>query len=265
MKHFRALLYCAALMMASALTGCFPGGENHLDEEKDPHFQRGRNLASSQDFTGAVEEFERALEANPRSAAAHFELGWLYDTKINDPAAAIYHYQRHLLLLPDSERAQLVKERIRGCRQQLANAEFPLPNSQNLQREVDRLTAENVLLKQQLDAWRSQGAAKVLAAPSSGAASVRNASAPDGSAKGQPQPGVRLPVAPAPDRAPQGRPLSLMAVVPASSARRVHVIKERETIISIAAHYGIKPNALIAANPNVEPRRLRIGQSLNLP
>jgi tetratricopeptide (TPR) repeat protein len=245
MMHLRALLYCAALLMAPALTGCFPGGDNHLDEEKDPHFQRGRNLASSQDFKGAVEEFERALEANPRSAAAHFELGWLYDTKINDDAAAIYHYQRHLLLQPESERAPLVNERIRGCRQQLANTEFPLPNSQNLQREVDRLTAENLLLKQQLEAVRSQSGAIALAAQSSSAGIPRPAPAPERSAQGQPQP--------------------VSAVVPAPAARRVHVIRERETIISIAAQHGIKANALMAANPNIEPRRLRIGQSLNLP
>lgn len=256
MKHLRALLYCAVLMMAAALTGCFPGGDNHLDEEKDPHFQRGRNLASSQDFQGAVEEFERALESNPRSAAAHFELGWLYDTKINDAAAAIYHYQRHLLLQPASERAQLVKERIRGCRQQLANAEFPLPNSQNLQREVDRLTAENLLLKQQLEALRSQSAASALAGRPGGVALPANAPEVDR----PPQAEAQLQTASASSYKSQ-----ISNSPPPPSARRVHIIKERETIISIAAHYGIKASALMAANPKIDPRRLRIGQSLNLP
>lgn len=240
-------------MTAVALTGCFPGGDNHVDEEKDPHFQRGRNLASSQDFKGAVEEFERALETNPRSAAAHFELGWLYDTKINDYAAAIYHYQRHLLLQPDSERAQLVNERIRGCRQQLANTEFPLPNSQNLQREVDRLTSENLLLKQQLDALRKQEAANEQAAQSSGVLLARAAAATE-----------RLPQAP-PSQSFASASGAVPAPAPAFLSHRVHIIRERETITSIAAHYGVKPAALMAANPKVEPRHLRIGQSLNLP
>ena len=116
------------LLLAICGNGCIPG-DSHVDEEKDPHFQRGRNLASSQDFKGAVEEFEKALETNPRSAAAHFELGWLYDTKINDYAAAIYHYERYLQLQPNSPRAQSidVRERIRGCKRELANTEFPLP------------------------------------------------------------------------------------------------------------------------------------------
>jgi LysM repeat protein len=258
--HFRAFSSCAMLMLALALTGCFPGGENHLDEEKDPHFQRGRNLASSQDYKAAVEEFERALESNPRSAAAHFELGWLYDTKINDYAAAIYHYERHLLYEPDSERAQLVRERIRGCRQQLANAEFPLPNSQNLQRDVDRLTAENQMLKQQLEAVRNQFAAYAASVQASAAqsASARVASGSD-AAQGQFQSQPRgqiaaVPAAPAP-----------FAASAQAASRRVHVVRQRETFSSIAAQYGIKATALMAANPRVEPRRLRVGQSLNLP
>ena len=156
MLRLRAIGHCAFLfLLMICLGGCFQG-ENHLDEEQDPHFQRGRNLASSQDFKGAAQEFEKALETNPGSAAAHFELGWLYDTKLNDYAAAIYHYDRHLKLQPDSGRAALVRERIRGCKQELANSEFPLPNSRNLQREADRLNAENSLLKQQLEALRNQ-------------------------------------------------------------------------------------------------------------
>jgi tetratricopeptide (TPR) repeat protein len=257
MKRIRALVlaYCAAVLLAPILTGCFPGGENHLDEEKDPHFQRGRNLSSGQDFKGAAEEFERALETNPRSAAAHFELGWLYDTKLNDYAGAIYHYQRHLQLQPDSERAQLVNERIRGCKQQLANAEFPLPNSQNLQREVDRLTVENTRLKQEVDSLHNQlGAANAMAARAL-------AAAPNA---------AQVSAVRAERVAPPATRLLTAAAIPAPAAisapsRRVHVIREHETISSIAAHYGIRAAALLAANPRVEPRHLRVGQSLNIP
>jgi len=222
------------LALAVCLSGCIPG-DSHVDEEKDPHFQRGINLVNSQDFKGAVEEFEKALETNPRSAAAHFQLGWLYDTKINDGAAAIYHYQRHLQLMPNSDRAQSVQERIRLCKQELANAEFPLPNSQNLQRAVDRLTAENMALKQQLAALQHLAAARAdLAQP--GAELVR----------------VSASATPAVESA-------------AASHPRVHIVKERETISSIATQYGLKVSAILAANPRVDPRRLRIGQSLNLP
>jgi LysM repeat protein len=238
MLRLRVIGHCAVLfLLMSCLGGCYQG-ENHLDEEQDPHFQRGRNLAGSQDFKGAAQEFEKALETNPGSAAAHFELGWLYDTKLNDYAAAIYHYERHLKLQPDSERAALVRERIRGCKQELANSEFPLPNSRDLQREADRLNAENLLLKQQLEALRNQ-----LAAAQSRVDPARQAAAPAAA-----------------------RPETPRSTGPPAPARpRLHIVKSHETITSIAAEYGLKASAVLAANPRTDPRRLRIGQSLNLP
>jgi tetratricopeptide (TPR) repeat protein len=235
MLVFRVIArFAGVLALAVCLGGCIPG-DSHADEEKDPHFQRGRNLSNSQDYKGAAEEYEKALETNPRSAAAHFELGCLYESKLNDCAAAIYHYERHLQLCPDSDRAQLVRQHIRGCKQELANSEFPLPNSQNLQRELDRVTAENLALKQQLAALQRQPQARP--APAS-----------------PPVESARL--------APRA---SSAANSPAPSHPRVHIVRERETISSIAAHYGLKPGAILAANPRVDPRRLRIGQSLNLP
>jgi tetratricopeptide (TPR) repeat protein len=226
------------LLLAICGNGCIPG-DSRVDEEKDPHFQRGRNLASSQDFKGAVGEFEKALETNPRSGAAHFELGWLYDTKINDYAAAIYHYERYLQLQPNSQRAQSidVRERIRGCKRELAKTEFPLPNNQNLQREVDKLTAENLALRQQLEALRAQQRA---------------------AASNVPQSGVT-----ASSHSPGTAPVSPLAPAPARS--RVHIVKEWETISSIASQHGVKTSAVLAANPGVDPRRLRVGQALNLP
>jgi tetratricopeptide (TPR) repeat protein len=245
MLRLRAIGCCALLFL---LMGCWGGcvqGDSRLDEEKDPHFQRGRSLTSSQEFKRAAEEFEKALDANPRSAAAHFELGWLYDTKLNDYAAAIYHYQKHLELRPDSERAALVKDRIRGCKQELANTEFPLPNSKNLQKEVDRLNAENQALKQQIEVLNKQLA---LAPPSSPAQA-----APVATRYAAVQPATTTA---APTHA---------AEAALSSHARVHIVRSRETIFSIASEYHVRSSAILAANPQIDPRHLRVGQSLNLP
>jgi LysM repeat protein len=236
MLRLRGIGHCAVLFLLMSCTGgCFQA-DNHPDEETDPHYQKGRNLADGQDFKGAALEFEKALETNPHSAAAHFELGWLYDTKLNDYAAAIYHYERHLQFQPDSVRATLVRERIRGCKQELANSEFPLPNSRDLQRDVDRLTAENLLLKKQLEALKHQPAPGALMAPE------------------RVEPARLAAVAAAPPPAP-----------PAAARPRVHIVKPHETFTSIAAKYGLNRGALMAANPQTDPRRLRVGQSLNLP
>jgi cobalt/nickel transport system permease protein len=72
------------------------------------------------DFQGAIESFEKAVEVNPKSAPAHFELGCLYDQKASDPAAAIYHYERYLKLLPNSDKKDIVVTRVQACKLQLA-------------------------------------------------------------------------------------------------------------------------------------------------
>jgi len=263
MKCLRPIFCCAVfILVAAAVGGCFPGSDNHQDEERDPHFQRGRDLVNSQEFKAAADEFEKALETNPRSAAAHFELGCLYDNNLKDYAAAIYHYERLLVLVPDSPRAPLVRERIRGCKLELAGTEFPLPNSQNLQRELYALTEENRLLKRQLDEARSHPGAGAAPLPASAAAP---APAPAGPARvialasaKPPPPAAPSPVVSAPQ--PANPPAS-----PEPSHPRTYVIQPNDSIYSVATRYGLKPSAVLAANPNVNPTHLRIGHNLNLP
>jgi LysM repeat protein len=42
-------------------------------------------------------------------------------------------------------------------------------------------------------------------------------------------------------------------------------VQSKDAFYSIAKKYGVKVDALMAANPGVEPRRLKIGQTLNIP
>src|SRR3984885_8130345 len=98
-----------------ALSGCEPG-ESQLDEKKEPHYVLGESRVNAMDYQGAIEAFEESLEANPHSASAHFELACLYDEKISDPAAAIYHYQQYLKYNPNAENAEIVTQRINSCK-----------------------------------------------------------------------------------------------------------------------------------------------------
>ena len=87
---------------------------------KSSSYLAGKSRVNTRDFKGAIESFEKAVEVNPKSAPAHFELGWLYDQKESDPAAAIYHYERYLKLSPNSGKEEMVKSLILACKQQLA-------------------------------------------------------------------------------------------------------------------------------------------------
>ncbi|MEI9865892.1 MAG: hypothetical protein WDN00_15350 [Limisphaerales bacterium] len=95
------------------------------------------------DFTGAAEAFEASLEANPHSAAAHFQLAMLYENEkqINpaNPAAAIYHYQQYLRFNPKAGNREVITQRIISCKQQLAADVNPLPSSPAAQQQLQQL------------------------------------------------------------------------------------------------------------------------------
>jgi len=101
------LLSLAACMV---WTGC-PPGDRKVDEEKDSWYLMGVTRQSSMDYEGAVEQFQKALEANPHSASAHKKLGILYEKELEAPdyAAAIHHYQRLLALRPDDQHADIIR------------------------------------------------------------------------------------------------------------------------------------------------------------
>src|SRR5258707_1017304 len=112
---------CPALCVA--MSGCSPTAETQMDEQQNPHFKAGREKLTALDYKGAIESFERAVEDNPRSVLAHFELGVLFEQHANDYAAALYHYNKALKLRPNDHPAENIRQRIPACRQELVKAD----------------------------------------------------------------------------------------------------------------------------------------------
>jgi tetratricopeptide (TPR) repeat protein len=229
------------------LCGCDPAPQSQADEQKEPHFLEGRSRVTTMDYRGAIESFGEALEVNPRSASAHFELGCLYDQKDPDAAAAIYHYGRYLKLRPDAPNAETIRQRIQGLKQELAETDAALPPS-TFQREIERLMEENRKLREEVvalqasrDAWTNLPATQpIRTQPPSPAGSGQQAAFAGNNSQSRHTP-----------------------VTPATS--RKHTVQSGESFASIARRYGVKMEALQAANPNAHPKRLQIGQSVNLP
>src|SRR5438270_10830728 len=145
---FRIALLAFACLLQS---GCLPSGQGQLDEQKEPHFLAGKSRVNAMDYKGAIESFERALEVNPKSASAHFELGWLADQKEPDPACAIYHYDHYLKLRPNAENAETIRTRILACKQELART-VPLgPLTQTMQKEWEKVAEQNKHLREELE------------------------------------------------------------------------------------------------------------------
>ena len=255
-------MFCAfAALLGTALGGCTPG-QGQADEEKEPHFVLGQSRVNAMDYSGAVDAFEESLEADPQSAAAHFELGWLYEEKMSDPAAAIYHYKRYLKLNPDAGNAALIQQHIDACKQQLAADVLGLPSSSAAQQQLEKLAEQNRDLQQQVDRlqdtvkqwntyYASQLAARSNAPPQNNSVAQQTTSLlPDD---------ISVQPTATPDST-QSKP------VPPKPARpRTHTVVAGETAVGIARKFGLKLSELEAANPNMNPARIRAGQVLNLP
>ncbi len=253
---FRRAQCCAvALLLATVLSGCVPGGQSQADDEREPHFLMGRKLVQQLDYDGAVEAYEKALLVNPNSAAAHFELAWLYEGKENDPAAAIYHYERFLKLAPNSGNADVAQVHINNCKLELAKSASAIaPISASAQRDLENLLQENKQLKSDLAKLQAWVASHPV--PSNAPALAITNPAPP------PPPATNSRVTNVRNNLPGNLPAD--RAVPAPAAR-THTVVSGETMAAIARRYGVSVPALQNANPLVDPRRMRPGTILNIP
>jgi LysM repeat protein len=246
--------------LAVALNGCAPSVGSSLSEEKEPHFVQGKGLVNAMDYQGAIEAFGQSLEANPHSAAAHFELGWLYDEKTSDPAAAIFHYQQYLKLNPNADNADVIKQRIYRCKQQLAADVLPLPSAPAAQQQLEKLAEQNRQLQDEVGKWRAYYASQ-LAAAKTNTTPTPVYSTPEPAANPTPvQPAQNIssePVIASPSHPASSKP--------AAARPHTHTVVAGETAMSITRKFGVKLVALQAANPGVNLSRIHTGQVLNLP
>ena len=260
MKFSVWLFRCAlAIFVCAALNGCMPPNQSQMDDEKEPHFIEGKRAVNSMDYNGAIDEFEKAVEANPRNASAHFELGWLYEEKATepDPAAAIYHYQQFLKLRPTADTADAVKLRIVNCKQDLAKAVLPLPSSPGVQHDMEQLIQENKQLRAEVEQWRTyyQTQTNRQAQFSTPVQPVQQQAV-------QPQSFTSNP--------PQSNPIQSSQTVvqhslPRSTTGRVYTVQGGDTLAAISRKFNVKLDALAAANPGLDARKLRVGQTVNIP
>lgn len=257
-KHFPVLAgLCCALV-----AGCDPGPSSPLDEQKDPHFLRGRNYASALDYEAAIKSFEEAIRANPNNASAHKELGLLYYEKRKNYARAIYHLDRLLELRPNDDLAATLREYIVNCKRSLASEVAQLPASQAMQRTLEELQKakdENAQLRQQNEQLRAQlfqlqqnseAARRVTPNPTMIRSGTNTATT-----------GMPPAVTPLPPQQPDLIVTNQAPVV----EMRTHTVKAGETPASIAKLYRVSADKLMAANPGLNPRRMQIGQELKIP
>lgn len=243
-----------ALVLALSMSGCLPASQGEMDEEKEPHFLEGQGAIKSLDFKGAIEEFEKSLEVNPRNSRAHAQLGWLYEEKESDPAAAIYHYEKYLKLRPDSHNAEVIRQHIVNCKQDLAKTVLPLPITPGMQRQFDQVQDEIKRLKEENEQWKAAYAALRAQIPTNPPAMAITTQARGATV------GVSSATSNASPPTVSSNPGSRLTI-----SSRTHLVQPGETPAAIARKYGVRLEALLSANPTLEPRRMRAGQTLKIP
>ena len=273
-------LLSGLLLLALCATGCIPTRDGTQDEQREPNFQRGQELRKQLDHRSAAEAFERALEANPRSASAHFELGLLYELHLNEPATAIYHFERFLKLRPASDKAEIVRQRASNCKMELAKLFLIAPSAPSAQKELDklkteveRLGVENNQLRRHAETLAAQANARG-ATPPSALSPVVTVPAVPVAQTNKPAPAAKPAAPPLPPARPPSPPVTSTHATPApkvakasppAAAARTHSVKSGDIPATIAKQYGVKLEALLAANPQLDPKRMKIGQSITIP
>lgn len=254
----------AALFLVLAAAGCVRTAEGPREEQKNPFFLAGKEKLQSMDYTGAAESFERALQDDPRSVLTHFELGVLYDQHLADYAAALYHYNKALKLRPAGYPADTIRYRIPACRQELVKADSLAVLNPSALREMEKLRDENQELRRQLgEAKAVLQAGKAASGPGSpGASGPSPASAPAVTTSAGPVPGrgagqlsTGTGAAAAPGAGGTG----------ATTAVRTHTVRSGETVASISRRYNVRLDAILAANRGLDPKRLKVGQIIQIP
>lgn len=276
------------LALALWFAGCTPISDTQPDETRDPHYMAGKTRMGSRNFPGAAEAFEKALEANPRNSLAHFHLGLLYENASLLPnqfnyARAIYHYEEHLRLRPDSNLKNTINQKILACKVELAkDVQFQLV-PRPLQEELDRLNTTNNVLRLQVEQLKAEVAQlnvflsnRANAAPQLQAQPQPQAQAPQPVETVRPQPNNAITPSARPQETarsatrtadPGRRPVTPTTTQTRQAARpsRTYTIRSGDTMASIARSYGIPVSRLQAANPGIDPRRMIPGRSMAIP
>ena len=101
------------------------------------------------EYMEAIGLYETALDGTAQTADIHYQLGLLYDDKLNDPLNALHHFKRYLALRPAGSHAAEVKEFMK--RDETALLTSLSGDSVLTRAEAARLRNENLSLRKQIE------------------------------------------------------------------------------------------------------------------
>ena len=234
------LRWTISLLLLLTLAGC---RRDEGDPEQSAAYAQARRAGDSGDWKAAATFYRRVIDEHPQFARAHRELGLLYDEKLGDPLAAIYHYRRYIELEPNPDKRRVVEDFVDRAKLSLASK---LPQQPGVDTgDLVRLQNQNTALAADVAALKAKLAERE---------AVTNA--------------------PPPVAFPTTNSTMIVAVatntVPDAGKPRIHVVQKGDTLFSIALrYYGSRSGAekIYQANRATMSSRdhIRLGQQLVIP
>ncbi len=254
----KSIVVAGALAVAVLVGGCAKT-TSELDgvEARDPMMRSALAKEREGDKDGAILALSRALEHNSDMALGHLRIALLYDEHAKDFRRAVYHYQRYLELRPDTEKKDMIVDRIKDAEVLLCAG----MSGRTLPIETDSsaLKEENIVLKRENQQLRAN-LSEMSAVAGANAAAV--AEAPRRIVEERAET-----LAPAPMLAPE----PVKAVESAEVKGRVYVVERYDTLSGIAARMYENPREwkrILNANSAAlggDPTKLKVGQKLIIP
>ena len=149
MKRYRAT--CAAALRAAfcvvVLTvGCDrtePSAAERADRASR-HYAAAMAELQAGHVDAAIKGFEEVVRTEPGNGNAHFQLAALLEDSKKDYLGAIVHYRLYLMIRPESDKAAVATDRLKGCESRYAAAMLEKAGLENhLSAELDKLRKEH--------------------------------------------------------------------------------------------------------------------------
>lgn len=270
----RAGSAAAGLATMILLSGCELWHRANPDERREANFVAAYNYNLQGAYDDAVAAYNRAIEANPNNAAAHWDLGFLYQDKFHDYVLSIYHFRRCQQIKKRRHEKEAddptIENAIRQGQIQLAIQFASAFGQQQSQTQLDDLKRRNAELEATIKELKLRLAAAQVpeASISSGTDSVPAPvnSPPAHIAPSNPAPApARAGGSSAQQKETPGRSNAASRSAPVPSPVHTHAVRSGETMVTIARKYGVTTAQLQSANRNVDPRKLKPGQILTIP
>ncbi|MDR1145802.1 MAG: LysM peptidoglycan-binding domain-containing protein [Verrucomicrobiales bacterium] len=117
----RPYLLLLALTMPLLTAACRFGEKGtEAEDSTNPYFAQAEKFEAGENYPAAIEQYEKALQANATVAKAYEKMGDIYSEKLGDPVSAIYCYQKYLKARPNADDKDLVTNYIEKARHDFA-------------------------------------------------------------------------------------------------------------------------------------------------